>query len=161
MFLWRCILIFFYLGKGGWGVGSIIVANELTKTSSGLGRWDSNPGHSSSYSWNIILCLEKQRNHQGRSLPLPRFSRSYLGGTTEGTGNMMGQCLGNMGDGVRPGSQGIRGFPLSPSLCGVPRCCEGGTAGIAMSYFRKVGATSPSRSMNVFWKRAGFGRGTC
>ncbi len=130
----------FYLGKGGWGGGAIIVANELTKTSWSLGRWDSNPGHTSSYSSNIILCLEKQRNHQGRSLPLPRFPRFYLGGATEGTGNMMGQCLG-----VRPGSQWIRGFPLSPSLCGVPRCREGGTAGIAMSSLRKVGATSPSR----------------
>ncbi len=49
----------------------------------------------------------------------------------------MGQSLGNMGDVVRPGSQGIRGFPWSPSLCGVPRCREGGTAGIATS-FRKV-----------------------
>ncbi len=35
----------------------------------------------------------------------------------------MGQCLENMGDVVRPGSQGIRGFPWSPSLCGV-RCVK-------------------------------------
>ncbi len=56
----------------------------------------------------------------------------------------MGQGLGTMGDTARPGSQGIRGFPRSPSLCGVPRCREGGTAGIDTSSFRKLGATSPS-----------------
>ncbi len=47
----------------------------------------------------------------------------------------MGQDQGNREDGIRPGSQGIGGFPLSHSLCGVPRCREGGTAGIAMSSF--------------------------
>ncbi len=41
----------------------------------------------------------------------------------------MGQGQGNREDGVRPGSQGIRGFPWSPSLCGVPRFREGGMAG--------------------------------
>ncbi len=75
-------------------------------------------------------------------------SKVFLGGTTEGTGrggNQMGHGQGNREDGVRPGSQGIRGFPWSPSLCGVLRCREGGMAGIATSSFRKVGATSPSR----------------
>ncbi len=38
----------------------------------------------------------------------------------------MEQGQGNREDGVRPGSQGPRGFPWSPSLCGVPRCREGG-----------------------------------
>ncbi len=51
----------------------------------------------------------------------------------------------NSEDGVRPGSQGLRGFPWSPSMCGVPRYREGGMAGIATLSFRKVGATSPSR----------------
>ncbi len=85
----------------------------------------------------------KTKTHQGLSLPLPRFPRFFLGGTTEGTGrggNLMAQGQGNREDGVRPGSQGIRGFPWSPSLCGVPRCREGGLAGIATSSFRKVGA---------------------
>ncbi len=53
--------------------------------------------------------------------------RFYLGETIKGTGrggNLMGQGLGHMGDAVRPGSQEIRGFPWSPSLCGVPRCRE-------------------------------------
>ncbi len=45
----------------------------------------------------------------------------------------MGQGQGNREDGVRPESQGLRGFPWSPSLCGVPRCREGGMAGIATS----------------------------
>ncbi len=68
---------------------------------------------------------------QGLSLPLPRFPKFYLGETIEGTGrggNWMGQGQGNREDGVRPGSQGLRGFPWSPSLCGVPRCREGGMA---------------------------------
>ncbi len=52
----------------------------------------------------------------------------------------MAQGQGNRKDGVRPGSQGIAGFPGSPSLCGVPRWREGGMAGIATSSFRKVGA---------------------
>ncbi len=30
----------------------------------------------------------------------------------------MGQGQGNREDGVRPGSQGLLGFPWSPSLCG-------------------------------------------
>ncbi len=55
------------------------------------------------------------------------------------------QGQGNREDGVRLGSQGLRGFPWPPSLCGVPRCREGGMAGIATSSFRKVGANSPSR----------------
>ncbi len=79
------------------------------------------------------------KNNQWCSLPLPRFPRFYLGETAEGTGrggNRMGQGPGNKEDGVRPGSQGLRGFPWSPSLCGVPRCREEIMAGIA---------TSPSR----------------
>ncbi len=58
-----------------------------------------------------IIYAAKQKNHQGRSLPLPRFPRFYLGKTTEGTGrggNLTGQGLG---DAVSPGSQGIRGSP--------------------------------------------------
>ncbi len=43
-------------------------------------------------------------------------SRFYLGGTTAGTGRG-GNLMGNMGDAVRPGSQGHRGFPWSPSQC--------------------------------------------
>ncbi len=56
----------------------------------------------------------KQKNHEGLSLPLSRFPRFYLGETIEGTGrggNRMGQGQGNREDGVRPGSQGLRGFP--------------------------------------------------
>ncbi len=69
-------------------------------------------------------------------------------GTTEGTGrggDLIGQSLGNMGVAVRPATLGIRGFHWSHSLCGVSRCREGGTAGIATSSFPKVGATSPSQ----------------
>ncbi len=88
------------------------------------------------------------KNYKGRSLPLPRFLRFYVGETTEGTGtggNRIEQGQGNREDGVRPGSQGPRGFLWSPSLCGVPRCREGGVTRMATLSFRKVGATSPSR----------------
>ncbi len=76
------------------------------------------------------------------------FQGFILKGTVEGAGrggNLMGQGLGNMGDAVRPGSQWIRGFHWSPSLCGVSRCREGGRAGIGTASFPEVGATSPSQ----------------
>ncbi len=66
---------------------------------------------------------------------LPRFSSLYLEGTTEGTGrckNLMEQCLGDV---VRSGSQGIRGWLWSPLLRGLTWYLEGGTAGSATSSF--------------------------
>ncbi len=73
-----------------------------------------------------------------------RFRRSYLEGRTEGTGrggNLMKQVLGDV---VRSGSQGNQVWLWSPSLC----YREGGTAGSAMPFFRKVGSPSPSRWSN-------------
>ncbi len=57
----------------------------------------------------------------------------------------MEQGLGNMGDAVRPGTQGIRGWLWSPLLCVVTRYREGGTAGSGTSSFRKVDAPSHRR----------------
>ncbi len=49
-----------------------------------------------------------------------------------------GQGQGNREHGVRPRSQGLRGFPWSPSLCGVQRCREGGMAGTRRRPSRKL-----------------------
>ncbi len=72
------------------------------------------------------------------------ISKGTTGGAGRG-GNLMGQGLGNMEDGVGPGNQGIREFHWSPSLYGVSRCREGGRAGIGTASFPEVGATSPSQ----------------
>ncbi len=88
-----------------------------------------------------INVFKREKLFNGIFLPLPRFPRFYLEKTTEGTGrggNLMKQVLGDV---VRSGSQGNRVWLWSLSLC----CREGGTAGSAMSFFRKVGAPSPSR----------------
>ncbi len=92
--------------------------------------------------------MPKKKINQGHFLPLPRFPSFCLEGTTERTergGNLVEQGLGDMGDAVRPESQGIRWWLWTPSLYGVTRCREGGTDGSAMSPFREVGAHSPPR----------------